>query len=125
MISKGRWFDRKFSFDLKAKDYPLIVERLRGTPVRIEDRVRGLSIEKLTNRINDAWSIQENVGHLVDIEPLWAGRLDDLLSGAGELRPADLSNTGTWEADHNSRPFEEILRSFRTLRGDFVSRLEG
>ena len=119
-----KWFERTFTFDLAIERYPVILERLRGTPVRIEERVRGLSAEHLTRRVGDAWSIQENIGHLLTAEPLWIGRLDDLLNGKGELRPADLSNRATFEADYNSQPIADIVKSFQTLRHSFVSRLE-
>lgn len=58
-----RWTDRRFTFDLPEALFPVVIERLRGTPARIEDRVRGLSPEILTRRDGDAWSIQEHVGH--------------------------------------------------------------
>lgn len=124
MISSGKWFDRKFTFDLSMERYPLIVERLRGTPARIEERVKGLSTEQLTRRINDAWSIQENIGHLLTAEPLWFGRLDDILNGRKELRPADLSNAATFQADYNSWLIDKVAESFRAARHKFVSRLE-
>lgn len=124
MISSGKWFDRTFSFDLGIERLPLIIERLRGTPARIEERVQGLSAELLTKRVGDAWSIQENVGHLLTAEPLWIGRLDDLLHGEKELRPADLKNKATFEADYNSQPIADITKSFRALRYEFVTRLE-
>ncbi len=124
MISSGKWFDRTFSFDLGIERFPLIIERLRGTPARIEERVRGLSAELLTKRVGDSWSIQENVGHLLTAEPLWIGRLDDLLHGEKELRPADLSNKATFEADYNSQSIADITNSFRALRHEFVTRLD-
>jgi uncharacterized damage-inducible protein DinB len=123
-ISKRRWFDRKFSFDLEIRAFPLIVERLRGTPARIEARIADLAPEQLTWKLESSWSIQENIGHLADLEPLWAGRLDDILSGAEGLRAADLSNELTHNADHNSRGIEEIIRTFRKYREELVVRLD-
>jgi uncharacterized damage-inducible protein DinB len=124
VTSRTRWFDRTFAFDAALSAYPSLIERLRGTPARLEDRVRGLVPAVLTARVDDAWSIQENVGHLLDLEPLWALRLDDFERGAERLRPADLDNRRTHDADHNARAIEEILRAFRTERGAFVERLE-
>lgn len=124
MISSGRWFDRKFSFDVELLDYPLIIERLRGTAIRIEDRIMGLSTEVLTERIDSRWSIQENVGHLLILENLWSARIDDLLKGAKELRSADLSNRATDGANFNAGPIGEILDSFSLERVGNVSRLE-
>jgi hypothetical protein len=61
---------------------------------------------------------------LLDLEPLWAGRLKDLTEGRPELRPADLTNEATWEADHNERDIGQILSRFRAARSRTVERLE-
>lgn len=119
-----KWFSREFSFGLPAGMFPLIVERVRGTPARIEDRVGSLSREILTRHNGDAWSIQEHVGHLLDLEPLGIGRLDDYVAGLEVLRAADPDNKKTHEAEHNSNSIAELLKSFRAERMEFVRRLE-
>jgi uncharacterized damage-inducible protein DinB len=119
-----RWTERKFDFNLPEALFPIVVERLRGTPARLEDRVRGLPPDLLTRRDGDAWSIQEQIGHLLDLDELHAGRLDDFLAGAEVLRAADMANRKTWEANHNQRPVEELLADFRRERLDFVARLD-
>ena len=118
------WFDRRFSFELPEELFPVVVERLRGTPARIEDKVRSLSTTVLTRRDGDAWSIQEHIGHLLDLDELHDARLDDYLAGAAVLRAADLANRKTWEADHNARPIEDLLQAFRRGRESFVARLD-
>ena len=50
----SRWVDRKFDFRLPEALFPVVVERLRGTPARIEDKVRSLPPEILTRRDGDA-----------------------------------------------------------------------
>ena len=67
-----RWTDRHFTFDLPESLFPVVVERLWGTPARIEDKVRGLSPTLLTRRDGDAWSIQEHIGHLL----AWARQMN-------------------------------------------------
>jgi uncharacterized damage-inducible protein DinB len=124
MIKSMKWFDRKFTGRPPVGTFPVIVERLRGTPARIEEKTKGLSKEQLTKRLDDAWSIQENIGHLLDVEALWTGRLDDLLAGEKELRPADLTNTATHQANHNARSLEELTVAFRRERLTFVERLD-
>jgi uncharacterized damage-inducible protein DinB len=121
---RRRWFDRRFDLGLPREAFPDILERVRGTPARLEERVRGLTASVLVRRIGEAWSIQENVGHLFDLEGLWAGRLDDFLQGAKRLRPADLQNRRTHEARHNERTLEELLTAFRSARLTTVERLE-
>ena len=101
-----------------------MVERLRGTPARIEDKVRGLSPTLLTRRDGDAWSIQEHIGHLLDLDEIHGGRLDDFLAGAEVLRAADMTNRKTHEAGHNERPLADLLQAFRRERERFVARLD-
>ena len=62
------------------------------TPERLRNAVDQLPKEILTRRRGDTWSIQENVGHLLDLEPLWDRRLDDYDASAQVLHPADLEN---------------------------------
>ena len=119
-----RWFDRKFSFDLAPWMYPNIVERLRGTPARVEEMTGALSQGTLTHRAHGAWSIQENIGHLLDLEALWYGRVEDFDAGVDVLRPADLENRLTHEGNHNEHVLDEILSSFRSQRKRLVIRLD-
>ena len=119
-----RWFDRTFRFDTPEELFPVVVERLRGTPARIEDKVRALPPALLIRRDGDGWSIQEHIGHLLDLDELHTGRLDDFLAGAEVLRPADLTNRKTWEARHNDRPLADLLAAFRRERSAFVARLD-
>ena len=104
-----KWFDRKFDLSFPVALYPNILVRLRGTPARLEELVRPYSRETLTRQQDGTWSIQENVGHLLDLEPLWLSRLDDFASGIETLRAADLSNRKTHQANHNSHNVQEIL----------------
>lgn len=120
-----RWVDKTFDFGFPVQAAPLLLERLRGTPARLEDRIRSLPREELIRRDGATWSIQEHAGHLVDVETLFAGRLDDYDAGAARLRPADVSGRRTNLADHNQRELSTILAEFRAARGGLVTRLEG
>ena len=124
MADQVLWFSRKFAFDLEPWAYPNIVERLRGTPARIEERLRGVDNATLARRTGDAWSIQENAGHLVDLEGLWSLRLDDFERGAERLSPADLQNRKTHDANHNAALLADLLAQFRAAREANVRRLE-
>jgi len=124
MSDRIPWIERTFNFDFPAELHHEILERLRGTPARVEEMVRTLPVEILTRREGDSWSIQENVGHLCDVEALWNGRLDDYDNEAETLRPADMTNRRTIEANHNARSIGQILGGFRRARAAFVDRLE-
>ena len=124
MVQSIAWFQRQFSFDLPLGMYANVVERLRGTPARLEDLLRDLSPEILTRRDGDKWSIQEHAGHLLDLEELWLRRLGDFEAERDKLAPADLTNRKTHEANHNAKMIAEILAAFREQRMEFVQRLE-
>jgi hypothetical protein len=120
------WFERKFDFAFPVEQHPNLCARLRGTPARLEEIVRGADRNVLVRkeRENEKWSAQEHAGHLLDLEPLWMARVDDYLTESSRLTVADLSNRKTHEAQHNQRPIEEILTEFRSVRSRLASRVE-
>lgn len=124
MSDRIPWVERTFNFDFPVGLYREIMERLRGTPARVDALVQSLSKETLTGSDGKGWSIQENIGHLLDLEQLVMGRLDDYDQGLDILRAADMSNRETNEANHNERPLNSILDSFRRVRADMVARFE-
>lgn len=124
MFPSQKWFERKFEFDLSVWMFPNVVERLRGTPARLAERVAGLRPEVLTRRDGEQWSIQEHVGHLGDLEPIHFKRMQDFLSGVELLTPADLSNRRTYEANHNAADLATLLEFFRRSRLQLVQLLD-
>ncbi len=124
MTERIKWTDRRFDFNFPAGLYPEMIERIRGTPARLEDRVKGVSPALLTRRDGDRWSIQENAGHLLDLESLVNQRLDEYASGAETLHAADMSNRKTYVAEHNQVAIDSILAPFRRQRMKIVSRLD-
>ena len=113
MIDRTEWIKRQFKFELPLGMYGNVVERVRGTPARLEDLRRGLSPEVLTRRDGDKRSIQEQAGHLLDIGELEMKRLDEFEAGRETLSAADMTNRQTDEANHNAKTIENILSDFR------------
>jgi hypothetical protein len=124
MLKRTKWVERRFDFNLPVGVFPCVLERLRGTPARLEELTRGLAPEVLTARRGEAWSIQEQVGHLLDLDELHEGRLEDYEQGLDRLRPADMTNRKTYEAGHNAARLSDLLAAFREARASFVARLE-
>jgi len=123
-MEQVKWFDRNFNFEFAQNIFPSILERLSGTPVRLEEKFKSIPPGILTRSINNTWSIKENAGHLADLEPLWQGRLRDIISRKKMLRPADLQNNKTNEANHNEKPVKELLQAFRQVRQQTIALLE-
>lgn len=118
------WFERKFEFTFPLGLHPNLCARLRGTPARLEEVIRGTASESRVRKTDGKWSAQEHAGHLLDLEPLWIARIDDYLTNAPTLTAADLSNRKTHEAQHNERSIDEILAEFRGERVRLLSRVE-
>jgi len=119
-----KWTARTFQFTFPVEIYPEMIERVRGTPARLEDRVQSLAPDILTTRDGERWSIQENAGHLLDLESLFNQRLDEYLAGSAVLHAADMSNRKTYEADHNQVSMQTILTNFRAQRTALAERLD-
>ena len=119
-----RWFDRRFELGLDSGALPRVLSRLRSTPDQLEAALADLTAEQLIVKPHGDWSAQENAGHLLDLEPLWYGRLEDLLAGVEELGAADLTNLKTHTAGHNDQPIDTVAAEFRRERERLVDRLE-
>lgn len=122
-MKQTKWFDRKFDFSFDQNIFPSIIERLEGTPLRLDHKVDGIPSVQLTSKPDNKWSINENVGHLIDLEPIWHGRLEDILNGEEYLRSADLENTKTHLADHNRREIKSLIKEFVSVRKATIDKL--
>jgi len=122
MSQVAAWFERKFEFAFPVEQYPNLCVRLRGTPARLEEMLRGVPRKTLIAKPEDKWSAQEHAGHLADLEPLWMARVEDFLADGDKLTAADLSNRKTHEANHNARELQSILEEFRAARLRLVER---
>ena len=120
---KQKWFDKKFEFKYSPADYDLLLNELMKTPEKILQIVSSLPEEILTKKIDNRWSIKENIGHLIDLEELHDGRIDDFISGKEILRPADLNNRKTDEANHNSKNISQLIILLKQVRENFLERL--
>jgi uncharacterized damage-inducible protein DinB len=123
-MKKTKWFDRKFNFDNQQNIFPSIIERLMGTPARLEEKMKSIPADVLEVKPEGTWSIKENIGHLTDLEPLWQGRLQDFINGEKELRPTDLANRKTDGANHNTQSLEQLLSDFRQVRMQTIAMIE-
>lgn len=114
------WFERAFSPVPDNGLLPGILERLEGTPIRLEAKFNAIPPTLFTEKNKEKWSILEHLGHLDDLEPLWLGRVHDIIARKEILRPADLSNTKTHEANHNAAIPNELLAVFKQQRAQLV-----
>jgi uncharacterized damage-inducible protein DinB len=118
------WYERKFDFSFPVELFPNLSARLRGTPARLEEALRGQSQEILLWKPQKKWSAQEHAGHLVDLEPLWLARVNDYMTSSDQLTVTDLQNRKTDEANYNARQLAHILIEFRAARERLLKRVD-
>ncbi|MEL6142587.1 MAG: DinB family protein [Bacteroidota bacterium] len=132
-MEQVKWFDRHFLFHPEQNIFPSILERLWGTPIRLRVRMEQLMERMETSQEHSlltvagpeaSWSILENIGHLIDLEELWQGRLTDILGGEKYLREWDLENGKTYQANHNSQQPDTLLRGFASVRAQTINTLQ-
>jgi hypothetical protein len=118
------WLEYRWAFDFPPGMYRAFLARLRGTPARLEDLVRGVKQAVLTRHDTGKWSAQEHAGHLWTLEPLFQARIGEYLNGIATLSAADMGNRATSEAAYDQRPIGDILAAFRTARGETLAMLD-
>ena len=124
MITQTPWFERKFDLNFPVGLFPVIIERLEGTLMRVAAMTKNKSEELVTRKPNGEWSAKEQVGHLYDLEELWYGRTGDFLSGKEMLRAADLGNTKTHQAGHNKKAIKELIEQFSLARNKLIGKVK-
>lgn len=124
MMERTPWTSRTFNFDLPGGWLPNVLERLYGTGIRLKGLTTGQTVEELVYKPDGKWSVKEHIGHLIDLESLHEGRIDDFLARREILRAADMSNTKTYEANHNAADLEELIGEFQAKRSQFIQRLK-
>lgn len=118
-----KWFEREFDFSFQQNIFPSIIERLDGTFIRLKTTIEKIPPELLEVKPDGKWSIKENIGHLIDLEPLWQGRLNDILENMEYLRSTDLENKKTDRAKYNKKDINNLLSKFQDLRRITLNRL--
>jgi hypothetical protein len=105
------WFERNLRFGYSAEMLPFFLERLSGTIFRLEAKIKGVSDEVLSQRINDKWSIKQSIGHLAEVDSIANNRIDEMISDVEVMSPAVFE-----PQDYNPWPIEKVLGLFRTNR---------
>ena len=91
---------------------PYFLERLEGTFIRMESKVKGVSNEVLSTQLKGKWSVKQNIGHLAEVDEISTKRIGEIISGVAQLSPAVFEPRG----DYNNQDVRDVLNFFRTNR---------
>jgi hypothetical protein len=111
-MKKLEWFERKFAFGVPTGMLPFYLERLEGTIARLETKVKGVSEEILSNKLDAKWSVKQNIGHLAEVDEIANKRIDEMIDGVSPMSPAVFEPRG----DYNTQSVKEVLEYFRKNR---------
>lgn len=111
-MTTEKWFDKKFNFNFGTEQFSILKERLRNAPRIFKETVATSSEAVLIFQQDGKWSIKENIGHLLILEPLWLKRFIEIKNGSEKMSPADLNNTATDNANFNNQPLSIPLEKF-------------
>src|SRR5882672_9960864 len=105
------WFERNLRFGYAPEMLPFFLERLEGTVTRLEQKIKEVDNKILTVRLNDKWSVKENIGHLAEVDEVANKRIDEIISGVALMSPAVFE-----PQDYNPWPIEKVLDFFKKNR---------
>ncbi len=106
------WFERQLTFGKPKEMLPYYLERLRGTPARIEEKLKGIPENILSHQHNSKWSIKQNIGHLAEVDEVATRRIDEMINGISPMSPAVFEP----KLDYNAMPTMEVIEYFRKNR---------
>jgi len=116
-MEKLQWFERVFTFGLPKKMLPFYIERLEGTIPRIEAKVKYVPEEILSNKLDNKWSVKENIGHLAEVDEVANKRIDQMIAGISPLPPAVFE-----PKPYHELPIYEVINFFREARSKNIKR---
>ena len=105
------WFERNLKFGYAPEMLPFFLERLHGTIIRLDEKVRGIDDKILSRKLEGKWSIKENIGHLAEVDGIGNKRIDEMTSGVAIMSPAVFE-----PKDYNPWPIEKIIDFFKKNR---------
>ena len=120
-MKRLEWFERRFTFGLPAAMLPFYLERLQGTITRIESKVKGVSEEILSRKLDNKWSVKQNIGHLAEVDEIANNRIGEMIRGTSPMSPAVFEPRG----DYNQQSVEEVIAYFIKTRNANISQYSG
>lgn len=114
------WADQKFDFPTSPSEMEAQLLHLSTFPSQLSITLESIPHDKFTVRHDEKWSIQEHLGHLLDLEELPSVRVQEILEEQPILSPADMTNRKTWERNYNEENMYDLCERFMARRAELV-----
>ncbi|MBC8162773.1 MAG: DinB family protein [Roseiflexaceae bacterium] len=93
---------------------------LEAFPAALRAQVASLDDATLRFRPAGEWSAIENVGHLIDIESVWMGRYQQMLSAENPAFPRVDVDEIVRRAEYQNKNLDNLLQTFAGLRAEAI-----
>ena len=100
-MERQAWIDHTFYTTHGIGWQQTISTRIGDTVLRLSHHTATLNDHELSAKLNDAWSIKEHIGHLIDLEEFHLNRLNQFPTLPEVLDAVEISNAKTYASDHN------------------------
>ena len=114
------WFDRKLTFGFPKEMLPFFIERLSGTTLRLQQKVSGIDEAILSEKLDNKWSVKQNIGHLAEVDEIANQRIDQIRSGVSVMAPAVFEPN-----DYSAWPIEKVLALLEKSRATNLKKYAG
>ena len=117
------WSDRKLPFGKGVDEWPFLLERLRGTPVRSSHLLKGIPIECIVLQQQGRWSAMGHLTHMLFLDQRFQARIDDFEQRRPALCRISLEEQEERIKLASNRQPGDLLEEHRITRLDLVKRL--
>ncbi len=100
------------------------LDQLLTFPISLKAVIGKIDTRLLLERPQQKWSIQTHAGHLLTMESLWIGRLDDYFLERPALRPWNGTNADTEAAQFDLQNISQILDDLESIRTAHVNMIK-
>jgi len=98
------------------------LDALATFPDELKRTLRGLNDDALRHRpAAGAWSAIETVGHIVEVEAIWAGRFRQMLAAEHPTFPAYNPDEAVQQRDYQNKQPSGLLIAFAEQRAEQVA----
>ncbi|MBL7963228.1 MAG: DinB family protein [Flavobacteriales bacterium] len=118
------WHTRSLPNGLGMEQLPVLLARVRGTPVRMQEVLRSVRPEQLALHRSGEWGVLEHLAHLTHLQDRLMARVDDLEARRPDLCPIDLADQVSVLTHVHTRHPGDVLEEFRLRRLAFVQRVQ-
>lgn len=117
------WNERRLPFGKDPVEFPFLLERMEGTPIRVAALFREHPVERLVMGMSGKWSPSEILAHLLHIDRCMQARVDDFAERRQSLCRIELDDQDARIALHRAQPPGDLIEEFRLTRGHLIRRL--